>query len=312
VYLLTRAGNRLTTVTTGTDESFDAHKTPGIQHVSRLQSFTRCLIAFTVSLGVSAHAFGQDDYIQKGVTQPSSRKELAFIYQGIIASSPVKKGDVVKVGQLLLKQDDRIELRRLDAMKLDADRSLLIKAKQATLDNKKVELKRKSDMFKSQALSESEFLQAELEVVLASAELDVTRHEEKIKAAETATQDVRVEQMELKSPIDGVVLDILQTAGEMADINRPSIVVIKNDPLYIEIKTLPYAIVGKLKPGDVLDVRYKENEPWQKATINFIAPEADARAGTQSIRLEMPNPEKRSTGVQIDVKIPADAAMAVR
>jgi RND family efflux transporter MFP subunit len=292
--------------------------------VSLYQLLTRCLIVTTVLCSFSTQTMGQTlgqtasseseykDIIHKGVTQPSSRKELAFSYQGIIANVPVKKGDMVTAGQLLMKQDDRIEMRRLDAMKLDADRSLLIKAKQATLDNKKVELKRKGDMYKSQALSESEFLQAELEVVLAGAELDVTRHEEKIKAAEVATQDVRVDQMELKSPIDGIVLDIFQTEGEVADINKPSIVVIKNDPLYIEIKTLPYAVVGKLRTGDVLDVRYNETDAWQKATINYIAPEADARAGTQSIRLEMPNPEKRSTGEQIDVKIPRDATMAGR
>ncbi len=249
--------------------------------------------------------------IEKGVTAPSSRRELAFPYQGIIGSVMVKEGDVIKSGDLLLKQDDRIELKRLSALSLEADRTLVIRAKQAALDNKEVELKRKTDLFERKAMSESEYLSAKLEVVLAQAELDVTKHEEKTKIAEKELQEIRVEYMSLRSPIDGIVEKVVQREGEVADINKASIIVVKNDPIYIEIKTLPVEVVQTLKKGQELQVRYK-NEEWKTAKLTFITPQADARAGLHPIRLEMPNPENRSTGLEMEVKIPATPVTSAR
>lgn len=249
--------------------------------------------------------------IEQGVTSPSSRRELAFPYQGIIGQVAVKEGDRVQKGAVLMKQDDRIELKRLEALALEADRSLVINAKQAALENKQVELRRKTELFNRKALSESEFLSAELEVKLAQAEVEVSRHEQKTKVSEKELQEVRVEYMTLKSPIDGIVEKIVQKEGEVADIDKPSIVIVKNDPMYIELKTLPTRVVQSLSSGQELDVRYPGGE-WEKARINLIVPVADARADTQTIRLEMPNPQNRSTGLIMDVKIPEVSTTAQR
>jgi membrane fusion protein, macrolide-specific efflux system len=253
----------------------------------------------------------QETRIEKGVTAPSSRRELAFPYQGIIGQVAVKKWDVVEKGQLLMKQDDRIEAKRLQGLEIAADRTLVIKAKQATLDNKQVELKRKTELYKRNALSESEFLSAQLEVVIAQAEVDVSRQEQKEKIAEKELQEVRVEYMTLRSPVDGVVLDIAQKEGEVADIDKPSITILQNDPLYVDIKTLPAAAVAPLKVGQELEIRYP-GEAWQTAKISFISPLADARAGTHPIQLEMTNTENRSTGLEVEVKIPVTPATAAR
>ena len=45
--------------------------------------------------------------IEKGVTQPSLRKELSFAEIGIIAKVSVKDGDVIHSGQELMRQYDK-------------------------------------------------------------------------------------------------------------------------------------------------------------------------------------------------------------
>lgn len=262
-----------------------------------------CLAAASVSFGA--------DLVEKGVTQPSARKELAFAFQGIIGKVSVKDGDTVKAGQELMRQDDRLEMPRLEGLKLDADRSLLTKAKQATLDNKRVELKRKEESWKKGSTTESEYQLAQLDVVLAEAEVELARHDGLVKQAEVNTQSARVEKLTLAAPVDGVIEKVIQTEGESASYEKASIVMVTNDPMWIEVKTLPASVVQKLKKGDTLAVRYPGEEDWKPAAINYIAPVADARAGTQGIRLEMANPEKRSTGLGIDVKIPSQQVAAV-
>jgi RND family efflux transporter MFP subunit len=271
----------------------------------------RPILSTTILLGLLAGAAPAQDEtrIEKGVTAPSSRRELAFPYQGIIGQVAVKKGDVVKKGQVLMKQDDRIELKRLEAISIAADRALVIKAKQATLENKQLELKRKTELFKKNALSESEFLSAQLEVVIAQAEVDVSKQEQKEKISEKELQEVRVEYMTLRSPVEGVVLDIAQKEGEVGDIDKPSITILQNDPLYVDIKTLPAAVVAPLKAGQELQVRYP-GEDWKTAKISFVSPLADPRAGTHPIQLEMSNPENRSTGLEVEVKIPVTPTTA--
>lgn len=251
------------------------------------------------------------EIIEKGITVPSERQELAFRNQGVIDKLNVRDGDVIKAGQVLMQQDDRIEKKRLEALTLEADRSLMIKARLATLENKRVELKRTQEMFDRQAKSESELLQAKLEVTLAEAEWQLSQHEQKTKEAERDLQALRVEDTKLLAPADGIVERIVQRKGEVADINKPSIIVVKNDPLYIEVKTLSREVVNTLKYGQELDVRYLGGE-WRKATINYIAPQADGRSEQHPIRLQMSNAEGRWTGQSVEVKIPATPIATAR
>ncbi len=276
-----------------------------------LRSFFAASMAAVLVSASCVVAQTTTDRIENAVTAPSSRRELAFPYQGLIGKVNVVEGEQIKAGQVLLVQDERIEQKRLEALTLESDRRLVIEAKQAALENKTVELKRKTELYNNRALSESEFLSAQLEVKLAEAEVNVSKHEEKTKVAEKELQEVRVEYMTLKSPIDGIVQKIVQKEGEVADINKPSVIVVKNDPLYIEIKTLPTDVVQGLRKGQELDVRYKGGE-WKKAAIVKIDPVADARMGTQEVRLEMANPENRSTGLEMEVKIPAASQTAAR
>lgn len=267
--------------------------------------YATLLVAACFLAPAFSQALSGNEQIIRGVTMPSSRKEMTFAYQGIIGKVFVKEGDHVKLGQILMMQDDRVEQKRLEALTLDADRSALIKARLATLENKKVELDRKTRLFHDKALSESEYLSAKLEVEIAEAEYELAKQEQRVKVAERQAQEARVAQMSMPAPIDCDVQKIIQSEGEMTDTQRPSIVVVSNQPLHIEVKTVPQATAEHLKLGDELEVQYPGKPETMKAKIIYIAPEADARAGTQTVKLELPNPENRRSGAQIDVKFPA-------
>jgi RND family efflux transporter MFP subunit len=262
--------------------------------------------------GLTAPAAAQPtpgEIVEKGYTKPSSRKELAFSFQGLIGEVKVKEGQAVKAGDVLMVQDVRIEQARLAGLTLDADRTLVIEAKKAAHANKIVQLKRKQDLFKRGALSESELQEAELDAVLAGAEVGVEKHQQEVKVADVKLQDIRVDQMTMTAPVDGIVEKLNLGTGEVADIDKPALVLLKNDPLYVEIKTLKANVVGGLKHGQELQVRYP-GEDWRTAKINQISAEADARSGMQAIRLEMPNSEARSAGLEVEVRVPAAAVAA--
>src|SRR3954468_19428396 len=53
-------------------------------------------------------------------TAPSVRAKLSFRMSGIVRELPVKEGDRVKVGQLLVAQDDRVERKQFESLDLQS------------------------------------------------------------------------------------------------------------------------------------------------------------------------------------------------
>jgi multidrug efflux pump subunit AcrA (membrane-fusion protein) len=140
--------------------------------------------------------------------------------------------------------------------------------------------------------------------------------EEEHTKADVAEQKARIEQKKLFSRIDGIVSEITTHEGELAtnsnDPQHPgTITVVKNDPLYVEVD-LPSDLVKQLKAdtkNKTLQVQYVDDKTtWHDAKIHFIKPEADPRSNTEHVQLEMANPEGRSSGLQVTVRMPAGNA----
>ncbi len=251
-----------------------------------------------------------------GITAPSEERKLLFPNPGVIAEAMVKEGDKVKAGQPVMKQDDREEAKRLEASKIAADvERLKIKANEADRDQKQVELTRKKELFTKKAVGLQELQEAELAVALAQANVEVAKGQALQADAQAAVQQVRVDQMTLKSPINGIVSQVGPGVGEFSNpqqFDKPTLTVVNNDPLWIEVKNLRTSEVARLKVGQTVPVRYAGETRQGPAKVIFISPVADARSDTQAVRLEMPNPDGRSTGLKVDVLLGADTTASAR
>ena len=251
-----------------------------------------------------------------GITAPSEERKLLFPNPGVIADAMVKEGDKVKSGEAVMKQDDREEVKRFEAAKIAADvERLKITAQEKDRDQKQVELARKKDLYSKKAVGLQELQEAELAVALSQANVEVAKGQAEQADAQAAVQQVRVDQMTLKSPIDGIVSQVGPGAGEFSNpqqADKPTITIVKNDPLWIEVRNLRTGEVARLKVGQSIPVRYAGETREAAAKVIFISPVADARSDTQAVRLEMPNPDGRSTGLKVDVLLGADATASAR
>jgi RND family efflux transporter MFP subunit len=236
-------------------------------------------------------------------TEPSKRLELAFSTLGVVQEIAVKEGDPVKAGQLLITQYDEVEALELERLKAEAESPARIEAAKADLDVKTKTYERKSAAG-SGVYNEAEIEEAQLDKVFREKQLDIAHLDQNQNVLKMKQQAARVDRMGIKSRIDGLVEKIEVWEGEMADPSKPAIIVVKNDPLYIVIKQLRTHQVSQLKVGDALEVKYPDENTWTKAKITFISPVADAASKTQFVRLEMPNPSGRATGLPILVKLP--------
>ena len=246
------------------------------------------------------------------ITQPSERHKLSFPAAGIIISQPVKEGDQVKQGDVLLAEDDFLEQKELEKAQLEAASNAKVEAAIADYNAKKHIYDRKKETYEKGGANLQEVEDAELDMVLREKQIKVAQEdsdEAKIKAEQEAK---KVKDMKLTSPVDGVVEKMALQIGEMADPQKPDAAcwVVKNDPLFIEIRDLSSKQVGHLHLGDKLQVKYPDETDWHEAAVTFRAPVVDAASDTQLVKLTLPNPTNRDSGLQIQVQLPPEVAQA--
>lgn len=247
------------------------------------------------------------DEVVPAVSKPSQKRELTITIRGTISQVPVKEGDTVKEGQLLLAEDDRVEQKELERLQVEAQSQLAIQAAEAELKVKQAELANYENMYKNNASNEIELRKAQAEAEVAQLQVEKAKQDLELKKIEAQKQAAVLELMRRVSPIDGVVAKLDVGVGEVVDPTKPVITVVQNNPLWVE-SYVPIGVAAKLKVGQKMQVRYPEQEEWLAGEVRFLSPVADDRSGMRLIRLELPNPQMRESGLNMLLKLPSQEA----
>jgi RND family efflux transporter MFP subunit len=247
-----------------------------------------------------------------GITQPSERHKLTFPAAGLIIAKPVKEGDAVKAGDVLLQQDDFLEQKEVEKAQVEAESAAKVDAAKADYNAKKHIYERKLNTLKGGGANQQEVEDAELDMTLRDKQILVATDDQNEAKIKFLQEQKKVKDMKLLSPVDGIVEKIVLEVGEMADPQKPdaAVWVVKNDPLTVEIRDLPARQAGRLNKDDKLMVRYPDEETWREAKVVYRAPVVDAASDTQLVKLELPNPKGREAGLQIQVQLPPNVAQA--
>jgi multidrug resistance efflux pump len=246
-----------------------------------------------------------DPAIMVAHTEPSKILAMNFYGPGVIKSVAVKEGDVVKAGQVLMVQDDDIETEELARLKIQADSTARLEYAQADLAVKEKVYERKSKA-EGGVFSQEEIEEAQLDQVHSAKQIDVVKLDDSDNLSKQKQQELKVDKMHLRSPIDGVVVEIKTWEGVMAspDPEKPVITVVRNNPCYVVVPLLKTWQVAQLSLGQSMQVKYISDNDWQDAKIVYISPVAKAESDTQLIKLELANPQNKATGLPIQVKLP--------
>ena len=248
-----------------------------------------------------------------GITNPSEQRGLNFNTPGVVFKVLVKEGDQIKKGDLLAQEDDTLDQAELLVKNADAVSSKLqIDAAVTDLAQKKVEAARSQEMFDKKVLGKSELEKAILDVQIGDIRVKLAQAETHEKELEAKAVSAKIEQKKLYSTIDGIVQKINVHEGELAtnDPKTPCLTVVSNEPLYVEVDLPVKAanhlmLAGKDGAGkdSTLWVRYADQPEAQAAPIIYFNPVANAAAGTQRVRAELPNPGHVRSGIQIEVTL---------
>jgi RND family efflux transporter MFP subunit len=239
----------------------------------------------------------------RAITKPSADVAQSFVQPGRIAAVHFKEGDAVKAGQALVQQDDAAEQVLLAQLKAQSEDLTQMRASEASLAQKKVDLQKLEKAAASNAATALEVEHAKLDVTIAQLSLELARFEHEQAGRKYQEQKVRVENMLLKSPIDGYIEKIDVEVGESVNMTTTIEVirVVQIDPLWIDVP-VPLAQATGLKAG--MTARVELAESGKKGLIGegriiFVGAVADAASGTLRVKIEVPNKARRPAGEHV-------------
>ncbi len=265
-----------------------------------------CLGILAVGLAVPA-GLGRaaSDAGITAITIPSADVTLSFVQAGRIANVRVREGESVTVGQVLIEQDDAVDRVRLAQLEASSQDTTQVQAADASLAQKKVDLKKLETAAAKNAATELEVEYARLNVTIAglSLQLAILEHEQAKRKYEEAR--LQIENMSLKSPIGGSVEKIDVEAGESVDALASVVRVVQIDPLWIDVP-VPLTQARSLRYGAVSRIEFPDpQKTTTEGMVIYMGAVADAASGTLRVRIQVPNKSKRPAGEHVRVIFPA-------
>jgi len=197
--------------------------------------------------------------------EPSMRIEVSSPVGGVIDRLPVKLGQPVKKGSVLLELKSGVEKASVDLARVRTE----FAARQ---------VERNDTLYKDKLISTHERDEFNTELLVAQSEL---MHAEQV-----------LEQRTVTSPIGGVVIDRFNDPGEFVG-SDPIIVLASLNPLKVEM-VFPYESFGSIPKGKMIQVFPADPVGGEyKAKVTMVDPVIDAASGTFRVRAELKNPRNR-------------------
>ncbi len=194
---------------------------------------------------------------------PSVDASIASPVVGVIERVRVRRGDLVKKGQVLVQ------------LRAEVERSTL-KLNQAQADYGKRTIQRNIELYERNLISEQE----KDEIIMNN----------RLYGYELAQTKAVLGQKTIRSPISGVVVDTFLDPGEYVG-EEPILQVAQLNPLYIEA-VVPARYFGEIVQGHVAEVTLEEPlESQHQAKVTIVDRVLDAASGTFGVRLTLDNPE---------------------
>lgn len=239
-----------------------------------------------------------------GFAEPFRTVEVAAAEPGLLRDSPLREGAKVTKGQILAQLDIELLDSSLAMAKARREASGRIKAAEAEWMLRKDRLKRFEELHQKGNASTDELSRARADEQIAAGNHLSLKEEQEIAGLECERIQQQIARRQVRSPIDGFLIQLHYEPGEFVSPSAPSVAkVIQINPLRV-VLYVPAKSVVKLSPGVKLPVKFPDL-PTVPGEVEYIAPVADAQSGTVKVHLTVSNPENTlRSGSRCTVSLP--------
>ncbi|MEA2773829.1 MAG: hypothetical protein QOD93_6791 [Acetobacteraceae bacterium] len=251
----------------------------------------RFIILTFMTLAVVAPARAQID-ASTCIIKPHIQIQLGSAVSGMLSATLVDRGDTVTQGQIVAQLESTVEQATLALDRVKASNDSAIRVEQVDRELSVREADRKKSLVdrgidNKNSLDELETKVREGELRIQQAQMDQRL------AALTANRSQRaLELKQIRSPIDGVIIERKLSAGEYIHEQTSIMTIAQIDPLNVEL-VLPLDRYGDIRIGSTAIVHPAAPAGGAyPAKAEVIDPVIDAASGTFGVRLILPNPNR--------------------
>jgi RND family efflux transporter MFP subunit len=260
----------------------------GDHRMTRLSLLALLLVLLAMATPLAAAPEGTLDCI----IEPNLIVAVASPVDGVLETVRVDRGDVVRAGDVLALLDSVVDHTFVALAKARAEVEANMKSNQARYEFGVRRLVRTEELFKKDLVPLREMDEAETQKVLAEIGVIEAKETRQLAQLELARAQAALAQRTIKSPIDGVVVERVLSAGEFT--KQGAIVKLAQiDPLRVEV-IAPVALHGRIHTG--MRAQVMPEAPFREplaARVKVVDRVVDAASGTFGVRLELPNPRFR-------------------
>lgn len=230
-------------------------------------------------------------YIAEGVVEAVKGSVIAPQVAGSITALPVKAGDYVKAGQLLVRIDTRMAAQQSAANQAQVVAAQAqVTAAQAQLSAARKEYARKQRLYEKQYISQAALERAESDYKTAEAQTNTQIAQAKAQQAQSGMSSVQTGLHTLTAPYSGVIAEVITEVGGMAMPGQPILTLY--DPSEFRVKVnVPQSQLIKLKAGPNINVTVPAASEVERHLISThltVLPTSDSVSNMSTLRLNLP------------------------
>lgn len=214
-----------------------------------------------------------------GLVFPFREVILSSSVQNFITELHVREGAEVKAG-------DQLAQLYVKAVELEMERAA------AALRKREFERKGAENLFREKLISEDEALASEIELRLAQLQFEIAQE--------------AVQLRQIRSPIDGIIVERNNEIGEMVTQGEPMFRVVDLDQIYVRLY-LSVEEARRFPKGQAVLMSFPELEddtPAMEGVVDFIDPRVDSASGLLEVKILADNSERSvKPGLRARVKL---------
>jgi RND family efflux transporter MFP subunit len=259
----------------------------------RIVSFFVCALLVAAPLRTLADSTRADDF--ECLIEARQNIDVRSPVEGVIDSILVQRGDHVRKGALVATLSSGPEQAALELAESRAKMQGELKSAEARVEITRKKWDRSEELLRKNFVSVDARDEAQAEYRLATEQLRVARENRRLAELEVKRAREVLAQRSIKSPVTGVVVEVLLRPGELMSSNQkdPIMKIAEIDPLNVEL-VLPVGQYGKIRVGQTAEVIAEEPiHAVYRAEVEVVDAVVDAASGTFGVRLRLPNPGNR-------------------
>ena len=150
---------------------------------------------------------------------PDVVADLGSEVEGVLEEVTVRRGDRVSKGQILARLEDDVESASVALSKARLARQANMKSLEAQSNFARRRLKRLQEMATGESVSIYEVDEAKTQTQEALFALEAAKEDRRLSELELNRAKASLELRTIRSPIDGIVVERFQSAGERVDVD---------------------------------------------------------------------------------------------